>query len=53
MNYIKKAQELLAQLTLEEKASLCGGADFWHTQGIPRLGILPHMLTDGPHGLRK
>ena len=45
--------ELLAELTLEEKAALCSGRDFWHLKGIERLGIAPLMLTDGPHGLRK
>ena len=30
---------LIGQMTLEEKASLCSGSDFWHTQGIERLGI--------------
>ncbi|MGY1840585.1 MULTISPECIES: glycoside hydrolase family 3 C-terminal domain-containing protein [unclassified Modestobacter] len=44
---------LLAQLTLEEKASLCSGSDFWHTQPVERLGIPAVMVTDGPHGLRK
>ncbi len=44
---------LLASLTLEEKASLCSGSDFWHTQPILRVGIESIMLTDGPHGLRK
>jgi beta-glucosidase len=44
---------LLSQLTLEEKASLCSGQDFWNTKGIERLGIAGFMLTDGPHGLRK
>lgn len=43
----------LAELTLEEKASLASGQDFWHTQGIERVGIPPIMVTDGPHGLRK
>jgi len=42
-----------ADLTLEEKASLVSGADFWHTKGIERVGLPPIMLTDGPHGLRK
>lgn len=27
----KKIKELIAQMTLEEKASLCSGLDFWHT----------------------
>jgi beta-glucosidase len=44
---------VLAQLTLEEKASLVLGSDFWHTAGVPRLGVEPVMVTDGPHGLRK
>ncbi|GAB2597156.1 glycoside hydrolase family 3 N-terminal domain-containing protein [Pseudactinotalea suaedae] len=44
---------ILAELTLAEKASLCSGQDFWHTQAIERLGIPAVMVTDGPHGLRK
>ena len=40
-------------MTLEEKASLCSGLDFWHLKGIERLGIPSIMVTDGPHGLRK
>ena len=44
---------LVAQMTLEEKAGLCSGGDFWHTKGIARLGIPPVMVSDGPHGLRK
>jgi beta-glucosidase len=45
--------DLLRELTLEEKASLCLGSDFWHTAAIERLGIPSVMVTDGPHGLRK
>ena len=44
---------LLAAMTLQEKASLCSGSDFWHTRAVERLGVPAVMLTDGPHGLRK
>ncbi|MBI9015209.1 MAG: glycoside hydrolase family 3 C-terminal domain-containing protein [Clostridiales bacterium] len=50
---IKKAQEILEKLTLEEKAGLCSGADFWHLKSVERLGLTEIMVTDGPHGLRK
>ncbi len=48
-----KRNELIAQMTLEEKASLMSGANFWNTKPIERLGVPGMMLTDGPHGLRK
>ena len=49
----EQLKELIAQMTLEEKAGLCSGADFWHTKGVERLGIPRTMVSDGPHGLRK
>jgi len=46
-------QDIIAQMTLEEKASLCSGLNFWYLKGIERLGVPSIMVTDGPHGLRK
>ena len=48
-----KYAQLISQMTLEEKASLMSGANFWNTKAVPRLEIPGMMLTDGPHGLRK
>ena len=44
---------LVAQMTLEEKAGLCSGLDFWHTKPVERLEVPSVMVSDGPHGLRK
>ncbi|ADU28987.1 glycoside hydrolase family 3 C-terminal domain-containing protein [Evansella cellulosilytica] len=49
----RKIQEIIKEMTLEEKAGLCSGLNFWHLKGIERLGIPSVMVTDGPHGLRK
>lgn len=48
-----RIKEIVAQMTLEEKAAMCSGADFWHTEAVERLGIPASMVSDGPHGLRK
>lgn len=43
----------VSDLTLEEKAALTSGADFWTTASVERAGVPSIMMTDGPHGLRK
>lgn len=48
-----KHPEILQKMTLEEKASLCSGMDYWHTAPVTHVGIPSIMLTDGPHGIRK
>lgn len=44
---------LIAEMTLEEKAGLLSGKDFWHTKAVERLDVPSVMVSDGPHGLRK
>ena len=53
INMSRDIRKLISQMTLEEKAGLCSGLDFWRTKGVDRLGIPSIMVTDGPHGLRK
>ncbi|MFT4245872.1 MAG: glycoside hydrolase family 3 C-terminal domain-containing protein [Micrococcaceae bacterium] len=48
-----KHKDIIDKMTLEEKASLTSGANFWNTKSIERLDIPKISMSDGPHGLRK
>ncbi|MFK4807279.1 glycoside hydrolase family 3 protein [Microbacterium sp. ZW CA_36] len=43
---------LLGRLTLEQKAALVQGADFWTTVPLPEIGLRAMTLSDGPAGVR-
>ena len=47
-----KIKDILSQMTLEDKISICNGADFWHSKAMEKYGIPAFMMSDGPHGLR-
>lgn len=53
MEHVLDIEALVKQMTVEEKASLCSGLDFWHTKPVERLNIPSAMVSDGPHGIRK
>jgi beta-glucosidase len=44
--------EILVDLSLEEKSSLTAGEDVWHLPSIERLGIGSLKMSDGPSGVR-
>ncbi len=48
-----KHSEIVNQMTLEQKAKLVSGLNYWYLQSAPELGLPKIMMTDGPHGLRK
>jgi beta-glucosidase len=48
-----KHKDLIDLMTLEEKASLMSGKNFWQSRDLEHLGINSMFLADGPHGIRK
>lgn len=53
MRMERDIKKIVSEMTLEEKAGMCSGEDFWHLKNVERLGIPAVMVADGPHGLRK
>lgn len=47
-----KIDDLIAEMTLEEKVGMLGGSDDWHAEGVERLGIPTLKMTDGSAGVR-
>lgn len=50
---MKDPKEILALMTLEEKAAICDGENFWNLKAMEKYEIPSIMVCDGPHGLRK
>jgi len=48
-----KYEELLKNMTFEEKAALLSGKSVWQSRNIDRLAIPSIYCSDGPHGIRK
>ena len=47
-----KYSEIIKKMSLEEKAELCVGADYWSSKSFEKYGIPKIRMSDGPHGLR-
>src|SRR5512147_44590 len=49
---MSRIDDLVSQMTLEEKISMLAGADLWHSVAVPRLGVPQFKVSDGPNGAR-
>lgn len=49
---MKRAKELVEQMTLREKIDYLSGETSFSLRAIPRLGIPRILLADGPCGIR-
>ena len=49
---MKQIQEIIRNMTLEEKVKLCSGATCWETESMEQHQIPSVFMADGPHGLR-
>lgn len=49
----KKVNDIISKMTIEEKAQMCSGKDFWTISDIKKFNVKSLLVSDGPHGLRK
>jgi len=49
---MSRVEDILREMSVEEKVSLCSGHGPWSTKRIERLGVEPVFMSDGPHGPR-
>ena len=50
---LHQLENLIGEMTLEEKIGMIHGQGIFHTKGVERLGIPPLWMSDGPMGVRK
>ena len=48
----KRIADILQKMSLQEKITLCNGADFWHSKAMEQYGIPAVTMSNGPHGVR-
>ena len=48
----KRAEELVSQMTLDEKIGMIAGERSFYLRGVERLGIPAIRIADGPQGVR-
>src|SRR5690242_14805671 len=49
---MSRIEELLSQMTLEEKISMLAGTELWYSTAVARLRIPAFRMADGPNGIR-
>ena len=49
----RRADAILARMTLDEKVDYIGGADVFYVRAVPRLGLPAFRMADGPFGINK
>src|SRR5437588_9501294 len=50
--HLPNIEELLRQMTLQEKVAMLAGTNTWYTVPVERLGIPSLKMSDGPNGAR-